>query len=60
MMFLLLYQFLSMKLASVNPMFYDFGMDLEGLMLRPEVKKLWKIYLFLAYISISRIFAIYL
>lgn len=60
MTFLLLYQFLSMKLASVNPMFYDFGMDLEGLMLRPEVKKLWKIYLFLAYISISRIFSIYL
>lgn len=42
MMFLLLYQFLSMKLASVNPMFYDFGMDLDGLMLRPEVKKLGK------------------
>ncbi|KAL4634595.1 hypothetical protein ACB092_04G211500 [Castanea dentata] len=29
-------EFLSMKLASVNPMFYDFGMDLDGLMLRPE------------------------
>lgn len=30
-------EFLSMKLASVNPMFYDFGMDLDdGLMARPE------------------------
>ncbi|XWS37059.1 hypothetical protein CRYUN_Cryun19dG0010800 [Craigia yunnanensis] len=29
-------EFLSMKLASVNPMFYDFGMDLEALMVRPE------------------------
>ncbi|KAI9176590.1 hypothetical protein LWI28_004718 [Acer negundo] len=29
-------KFLSMKLASVNPMFYDFGMDLETLMVRPE------------------------
>ncbi|KAK4845543.1 hypothetical protein QYF36_006326 [Acer negundo] len=29
-------EFLSMKLASVNPMFYDFGMDLETLMVRPE------------------------
>lgn len=26
-----------MKLASVNPMFYDFGMDLDALMVRPEV-----------------------
>ena len=26
-----------MKLASVNPMFYDFGMDLDALMARPEV-----------------------
>jgi hypothetical protein len=37
MMFLSFYQFLSMKLASVNPMIYDFGMDLDGLMVRPEV-----------------------
>ncbi|KAJ9676535.1 hypothetical protein PVL29_021848 [Vitis rotundifolia] len=29
-------EFLSMKLASVNPMFYDFGMDLDALMVRPE------------------------
>ncbi|XVF49534.1 hypothetical protein PTKIN_Ptkin04bG0020400 [Pterospermum kingtungense] len=29
-------EFLSMKLASVNPMFYDFGVDLETLMARPE------------------------
>ncbi|XVF08624.1 hypothetical protein REPUB_Repub07fG0018800 [Reevesia pubescens] len=29
-------EFLSMKLASVNPMFYDFGVDLETLMIRPE------------------------
>ncbi|KAE8123801.1 hypothetical protein FH972_018726 [Carpinus fangiana] len=30
-------EFLSMKLASVNPMFYDFGMDLDELiMARPE------------------------
>ncbi|KAK0591168.1 hypothetical protein LWI29_036430 [Acer saccharum] len=29
-------EFLSMKLASVNPMFYDFGMDFETLMVRPE------------------------
>ncbi|KAK4414101.1 Transcription factor [Sesamum alatum] len=28
-------EFLSMKLASVNPIFYDFGMDLESLMNRP-------------------------
>jgi len=26
-----------MKLASVNPMFYDFGMELEAFMVRPEV-----------------------
>jgi hypothetical protein len=38
MLFLSFYQFLSMKLASVNPMFYDFGMDLDGgFMARPEV-----------------------
>ncbi|EOY22604.1 DNA binding protein, putative isoform 4, partial [Theobroma cacao] len=30
-------EFLSMKLASVNPMFYDFGVDLEALMVRPEL-----------------------
>ncbi|XP_047976439.1 transcription factor bHLH137-like [Salvia hispanica] len=29
-------EFLSMKLASVNPMFYDFGVDLESLMARPN------------------------
>ncbi|XP_021286178.1 transcription factor bHLH137 [Herrania umbratica] len=29
-------EFLSMKLASVNPMFYDFGVDLEALLVRPE------------------------
>ncbi|XP_022776374.1 transcription factor bHLH137-like [Durio zibethinus] len=29
-------EFLSMKLASVNPIFYDFGVDLEALMVRPE------------------------
>ncbi|KAM7475785.1 hypothetical protein LguiB_023028 [Lonicera macranthoides] len=28
-------EFLSMKLASVDPMFYDFGMDLEGFMVKP-------------------------
>lgn len=25
-----------MKLASVNPMLYDFGMDLEAFMLKPD------------------------
>ncbi|CAA2960782.1 Hypothetical predicted protein [Olea europaea subsp. europaea] len=29
-------EFLSMKLASVNPMFYDFGMDLDAIMVRPD------------------------
>ncbi|KAG8388131.1 hypothetical protein BUALT_Bualt02G0094000 [Buddleja alternifolia] len=29
-------EFLSMKLASVNPMLYDFGMDLESFMVRPD------------------------
>ncbi|XP_041997241.1 transcription factor bHLH137-like [Salvia splendens] len=29
-------EFLSMKLASVNPMFYDFGVDLESFMIRPD------------------------
>ncbi|KAK9278608.1 hypothetical protein L1049_028181 [Liquidambar formosana] len=29
-------EFLSMKLASVNPMFYNFGMDLDAFMVRPE------------------------
>ncbi|KAK6148017.1 hypothetical protein DH2020_018929 [Rehmannia glutinosa] len=29
-------EFLSMKLASMNPMFYDFGMDLESFMVRPD------------------------
>ncbi|KAL6576229.1 hypothetical protein OROHE_000010 [Orobanche hederae] len=29
-------EFLSMKLAYVNPMYYDFGMDLESFMIRPH------------------------
>ncbi|KAK1297219.1 hypothetical protein QJS10_CPB15g00709 [Acorus calamus] len=29
-------QFLSMKLASVNPVLYDFGMDLDDYMVQPE------------------------
>ncbi|KAI4336376.1 hypothetical protein L6164_014910 [Bauhinia variegata] len=29
-------EFLSMKLASINPMFYDFSMDIDNLMVRPE------------------------
>lgn len=29
-------EFLSMKIASVNPMFYDFGIDLDALMVKPE------------------------
>ncbi|GMI67332.1 CYTOKININ-RESPONSIVE GROWTH REGULATOR [Hibiscus trionum] len=29
-------EFLSMRLASLNPMFYDFGVDLETLMIIPE------------------------
>ncbi|XP_073127243.1 uncharacterized protein [Henckelia pumila] len=29
-------EFLSMKLASLNPMFYDFRMDLESFMTRPD------------------------
>ncbi|XP_022853307.1 transcription factor bHLH78-like isoform X2 [Olea europaea var. sylvestris] len=29
-------EFLSMKLASTNPMFHDFGMDLESFMVRPN------------------------
>lgn len=29
-------EFLSMKLASLNPMFYDFGMDLDAYIARPE------------------------
>ncbi|KAH6799182.1 hypothetical protein C2S51_035666 [Perilla frutescens var. frutescens] len=29
-------EFLSMKLASMNPMFYDFGVDLESFMVRPD------------------------
>ncbi|KAL6280830.1 hypothetical protein ACE6H2_017711 [Prunus campanulata] len=29
-------EFLSMKLASVNPLFYDFGMDLGALIVKPE------------------------
>ncbi|CAA3011668.1 transcription factor bHLH137-like [Olea europaea subsp. europaea] len=29
-------EFLSMKLATVNPMFYDFGMDLDSFMVRPH------------------------
>ncbi|KAH7866711.1 hypothetical protein Vadar_023827 [Vaccinium darrowii] len=31
-------EFLSMKLASVNPMFYDFGMDLDAFMVPPEIR----------------------
>ena len=27
-----------MKLASLNPIFFDFRMDLDGLMIQPEVK----------------------
>lgn len=26
-----------MKLASLNPIFFDFRMDLDGLMIQPEV-----------------------
>ncbi|KAK1376084.1 transcription factor bHLH137 [Heracleum sosnowskyi] len=29
-------EFLSMKIASVNPMLYDFGMDLDAIMVKPE------------------------
>lgn len=29
-------EFLSMKLASMNPMFYDFGADMETFMIKPE------------------------
>lgn len=29
-------EFLSMKLASVNPMLYDFGVDLDAFMLKPD------------------------
>ncbi|MCE5166449.1 hypothetical protein HAX54_019618 [Datura stramonium] len=29
-------EFLSMKLASLNPMYYDFGMELDALMVRPD------------------------
>ncbi|XP_015078750.1 transcription factor bHLH137-like isoform X1 [Solanum pennellii] len=29
-------EFLSMKLASLNPMYYDFGMDLDTLMVKPD------------------------
>lgn len=31
-----MFQFLSMKLTSVNPMYYDFGMDLDALMVKPD------------------------
>ncbi|CAJ1937566.1 unnamed protein product [Sphenostylis stenocarpa] len=31
-------EFLSMKLASVNPMFFDLAMDLDTLMVRPDQK----------------------
>ena len=27
-----------MKLASFNPLFYDFGMEFDAFMVRPEVK----------------------
>ncbi|CAH8382309.1 unnamed protein product [Eruca vesicaria subsp. sativa] len=30
-------EFLSMKLASMSPMVYDFGSDLDGIIVRPEV-----------------------
>ncbi|CAN4089291.1 unnamed protein product [Withania somnifera] len=33
-------EFLSMKLASLNPMYYDFGMDLDALMVRPDDQSL--------------------
>nr|AKN09549.1 basic helix-loop-helix transcription factor [Salvia miltiorrhiza] len=33
-------EFLSMKLASVNPIFYDFGMDLEAFMVGPDHQNL--------------------
>lgn len=36
---LYLVQFLSMKLASVNPMFYDLATDLDTLLVRPEVRQ---------------------
>ncbi|XP_049410122.1 transcription factor bHLH137-like isoform X2 [Solanum stenotomum] len=29
-------EFLSMKLASLNPMYYDFGMELDALMVKPD------------------------
>ncbi|KAM7273584.1 hypothetical protein ACFE04_028248 [Oxalis oulophora] len=32
-------EFLSMKLATVNPMFYDFGVDLEPFMVRPQAER---------------------
>ncbi|KAK1360660.1 hypothetical protein POM88_045134 [Heracleum sosnowskyi] len=31
-------EFLSMKIASVNPMLYDFGMDLDAFMVKSEVQ----------------------
>ncbi|XP_017232713.1 transcription factor bHLH137 isoform X2 [Daucus carota subsp. sativus] len=31
-------EFLSMKIASVNPMLYDFGVDLDAYMVKPEVQ----------------------
>ncbi|XP_023000938.1 transcription factor bHLH137-like [Cucurbita maxima] len=33
-------EFLSMKLASLNPIFFDFRMDLDGLMIQPETPSL--------------------
>ncbi|TMW90180.1 hypothetical protein EJD97_016101 [Solanum chilense] len=33
-------EFLSMKLTSLNPMYYDFGMDLDALMVRPDDQSL--------------------
>ncbi|KAG8487944.1 hypothetical protein CXB51_018751 [Gossypium anomalum] len=30
-------EFLSMKLATLNPMFYDLGVDLEALLVKPEI-----------------------
>lgn len=33
------FQFLSMKLTSVNPMFYDMATDLDTLLVRQEVSK---------------------
>ncbi|CAA2983370.1 transcription factor bHLH137-like [Olea europaea subsp. europaea] len=50
-------EFLSMKLASTNPMFHDFGMDLESFMVRPnQVHEFIFIFLVIFYFSILIIF----